>query len=155
MHNVHDVCDYVITRLRTGGVFINLLKLHKLLYYVQAWSLAYDKEPMFDEEFQAWVHGPVSRKIFDRFKGGKSLYSQVTIEDVRSEFELASLGDASAKNIDSVLDLYGGFTGDQLEELTHEEDPWVEARGDLSPTARSEAVISNDTMHRYYSARIN
>jgi len=154
MHNVNDVCDYVITRLRTGGVFINLLKLHKLLYYVQAWSLAYDERRMFDEEFQAWVHGPVSRKVFDRFKEGKSLYSQITEADVRPEFSLGVIGDEVSRKIESVLDLYGGFTGDQLEQLTHEELPWIEARGDLSPTARSETVISDDTMGRYYRARI-
>jgi uncharacterized phage-associated protein len=109
---------------------------------------------MFDEEFQAWVHGPVSRKIFDRFKEGKSLYSQITEADVRSGFNLDVIDDEVSRKIDSVLDLYGGFTGDQLEELTHEELPWIEARGDLSPTARSETVISEDTMGRYYRARI-
>ena len=155
MLDVNDVCDYMIQRLRSGGVFLSVLKVHKLLYYIQSWHLAYEKQRMFDEEFQAWVHGPVSRKIYDRFSPEKSLYSAVTDRDVREGFDIESLGPRLSRNIDAVLDLYGGFTGDQLEELTHEEDPWLEARGDLPPTARSEAVISDLTMQRYYAARLN
>ncbi|GLQ25114.1 hypothetical protein GCM10007853_29880 [Algimonas ampicilliniresistens] len=155
MYDVDDICDYVIARLRAAGVHINLLKLHKLLYYVQAWALAYDNEPMFDEDFQAWVHGPVSRRIFDRFKESKSLYSSVGVQDIREGFDAGSLREATVNNINSVLDVYGGFSGDQLEQLTHEEQPWLEARANLSPTERSTEVISQETMGSFYRARLS
>ena len=45
------------------------LKLQKLLFYCQAYHLAYFKEPLFDEDFEAWVHGPVCRIIYDSLKG--------------------------------------------------------------------------------------
>jgi uncharacterized phage-associated protein len=38
-------------------VFLNVLKLHKILYYCQAWSLAFGRGPLFPgSNFQAWVH---------------------------------------------------------------------------------------------------
>ena len=56
--------------------------------------------------------------------------------------------------IDSVLDVYAGFTGTQLEELTHREDPWLKARGDRHPAERCSDEISEEVMMAYYSARI-
>ena len=35
------------------------LRLQKLLYYVQGWSLGERGRPMFREEIQAWRYGPV------------------------------------------------------------------------------------------------
>ena len=79
MMNVNDVVDYIILRVNADeqNVLINL-KLQKLLFYTQAWHLAIHSDRLFDGEFQAWVHGPVNREIYDRFVGqGKSLYSEI------------------------------------------------------------------------------
>ena len=81
--NINDVCDYIILQLSEAGEYLNNLKLHKLLYYVQAWHLAFYGERLFDGGFQAWIHGPVNREIYDRFKETKSLYSEVDENDIK------------------------------------------------------------------------
>jgi len=43
--DINLVCDYIIQRVLTGGEKLNVLKLQKLLYYVQAWHLAFYKKP--------------------------------------------------------------------------------------------------------------
>ncbi|MCH7691617.1 MAG: DUF4065 domain-containing protein, partial [candidate division Zixibacteria bacterium] len=53
--SVFDVAKYILSKL--GGV--SAMKLHKLLYYAQAWSLVWDERPLFQERIEAWVSGPV------------------------------------------------------------------------------------------------
>ncbi len=83
-------------RLTEDGTYLNVLKLHKLLYYCQAWSLAFGRGPLFPQNsFQAWVHGPVSRAIYDRFVQTKAMYSPVGLADVRQGFDPMGLGEAT------------------------------------------------------------
>ncbi|MET4153368.1 type II toxin-antitoxin system antitoxin SocA domain-containing protein [Bradyrhizobium sp. RT7b] len=152
--NIYDACDYIVLKLTHGGVFLNVLKLHKLLYYCQAWNLAFGRGRLFSASFQAWVHGPVSRDIYDRYVGTKAMYSNVTAADVRSNFDPQSLEQNDRALIDSVLEVYAPLSGDQLEEMTHKEDPWLNARAGVPPSARSEHIISDDVMRDYYAARI-
>lgn len=149
-----DACDYIIVKLNEGGIFLNVLKLHKLLYYCQAWSLAFGRGRLFPSHFQAWVHGPVSREIYDRFVRSKALYSAVTLEDIRAGFNPLALPDDERSIINSVLEVYAPLTGDQLEEMTHREDPWIEARRGVPPSARTENVISEEAMKTFYGARL-
>jgi uncharacterized phage-associated protein len=49
------------------------MKLQKLLYYCQGWHLAWDGEPLFGEEFEAWLSGPVCRELYELHKGEYSV----------------------------------------------------------------------------------
>ena len=60
MASVFDVAKYVLKK--TGQ--ITTMKLQKLVYYCQAWSLAWDGKPLFPEEFKAWANGPVCQELF-------------------------------------------------------------------------------------------
>ena len=55
--------------------------------------------------------------------------------------------------IDSVIQIYGTKTQNQLILSTHSELPWSEAREGLKPFEKSERVISLDTMYSYYKER--
>jgi uncharacterized phage-associated protein len=153
MAQLFDVCDYIIVMLEEARTPLNFLKLHKLLYYCQAWNLAFDRGRLFNGEFQAWVHGPVSRAIYDRFST-KSLYSPVNATDIRASFDPRNIEPEDRALIDAVLEKYAHLTGDQLEEMTHQEDPWKVARGNLPATARSENLIDDEIMKSYYAARL-
>lgn len=50
-----DVAKYILTKQgpMTG------YQVQKLLYYCQAWNLAVNGEPLFDDEIKAYEHGPV------------------------------------------------------------------------------------------------
>ena len=54
------------------------LKLQKLLFYCDAYHLAYFNEELITDNFEAWVHGPVSKKVFDSFKDKSILYSDLS-----------------------------------------------------------------------------
>lgn len=154
MTTIDNACDYIILKLTEGGAGLNLLKLQKLLYYVQAWSLALSNQRMFEGKFQAWVHGPVNRYIYDRFRNDKSLYSAVGTQDIREGFSLEHIRAEDQTFIDEVLEAYAPFTGTQLEDLTHREEPWITARQGLLPSARCENEIDERVMATYYANRV-
>ncbi len=44
-------------------------KLQKLCYYAVAWGYALLNRRIFnDDEFQAWIHGPVSPTLYHKYK---------------------------------------------------------------------------------------
>lgn len=151
--DINDVADFIIVKMNEAS-WLNVLKLQKLMYYVQAWMLALHNRVCFPGEFQAWVHGPVNREIYNRFKDNKSMYSRVRPQDVREDFDLNDLPKWAVSHINEVLEEYGDLTDDQLEEMTHQEKPWIEARGDCSPRERCEEDINPLTMREYYAARV-
>ena len=61
--------------------------------------------------------------------------------------------DADQKaTVDMVLNHYGDKPAYWLVRLSHSEPPWIEARGDLSPTEQGNAEIMLDSMAQYYSS---
>lgn len=133
------------------------LKLQKLLYYVQAFHLAYFESPLIDDEFEAWLHGPVSKKVFDRIKDFSLLYNDIEYkaegETPDSAFNFA-LTSEQVELIHNVLDEYSQLTGQQLENLTHSELPWIEARKGCSFGDACREVISKTTMAEFYKSQL-
>ncbi|WIF95001.1 Panacea domain-containing protein [Caminicella sporogenes] len=124
-------------------------KLQKLCYYAQAWHLAINDEPLVkDARFEAWVHGPVSPELYQEYKEfgafkipkRKNLPQNIT-ED---SYEYAFLR--------SVYQKYGHLSGDELETLTHTEEPWLKARARdrvryWEPS--NEKILEEDMMNFY------
>ena len=55
-----QVADYFLSLVdEDAGDSMTNLRLQKLLFYAQAWHLALTNRPLFEEDFEAWVHGPV------------------------------------------------------------------------------------------------
>ncbi len=123
-------------------------KLQKLCYYAQAWHCAlYYGKPMFtDDDFEAWVHGPVSPRLYNKYRD----YGWIHIESPKEYPE--NIDEDNKALISEIFRIYGGLTGDQLEALTHSEDPWKEKRAGLKEWQPSTRIISTDSMRDYYLA---
>jgi uncharacterized phage-associated protein len=148
--DINKICDYIITMATEGGESLNLLKLQKLLYYTQAWHLAFYDKRAFKGNFQAWIHGPVNREIYERFADSKTLYSEVTESDIQPNFDFRGISKDLRSHIDNVLEVYLKYTGSQLEEISHNEPPWQHARKGYRPSQRCEVVIDEEDMKDYY-----
>ena len=151
---IHDLCDYIIVKGTEAGLPLNMLKVQKLAYYAEAWHLAFHGRPLTDARFQAWVHGPVSRELYDRFRDSKNLYSGLSVLDIRESFDMRALASAELRHVDQVLEVYGPYTGSQLEDMTHAEDPWIAARANYSPSERCENELDPELMRKHYAARL-
>lgn len=142
MASVFDVATYILEK--SGEM--STMKLQKLCYYSQAWSLVWDEEPLFQEEFQAWANGPVCRDLFLVSKGKYSVTSSCYQGDV------SELSKTQKETVDKVLEHYGHQNAQWLSQLTHLEDPWKNSRKDLGGCERSEAVITQESMAMYYAS---
>jgi len=133
----HDVARYFIARGVSGD-----MQLQKLLYFTQAWHLAWTGHPMFADEFQAWAHGPVQPDVYRDYEHG-SLKAQASLDAIPDQYDKTY-----AK---AVYDFYGRYDGGTLASITHAELPWQEARGDTPEGASSNAIISTGSMTRFYT----
>lgn len=148
---VFDVADYFLSKLNIDiGSSITPLKLQKLVYYAQVWSLVWDGDTLFSEPMEAWAHGPVNPDLYSKYKD----YGWRNIGPV-SEINLDVFTKQQLETMDAVWDGYGDYDGKYLERLTHQEDPWIEARGDCSPGEYCDNVISIGTMETYYTKMYN
>lgn len=127
MPNKEDlVADYILAESRGRGEALTNLKLQKLMYYAQAWSLALRDAELFSEDFKAWGHGPVLLSQYHRFKG----YGWQPIQD---DIKRPELDEAEVKHLDEIVDVFGVETAVALELMTHRERPWLDARGGTPP----------------------
>jgi len=146
--DVMDIADWFINRVdREAGEAITHLKLQKLLYFAQAWYLANTGDALFEDEFQAWAHGPVARAVYDRFIEQK----WAPIEAVENNPDMPA---RTERFLEAIYDKYGQYGAKKLERLTHEHAPWKDTRGDLPPEARCEKVIQKSAMRDFYGHKI-
>ena len=141
MATVFDVAKYILKKTGT----ITTMKLQKLVYCCQAWSLGWDDVPLFGEEFQAWANGPVSPDLFARHRGRFVVDSSFLNDIPDYDFESDAI-----ETMDSVLEFYGDKEPQWLSELTHKEAPWKEARVGIPSGAPCSNIITKDSMQQYY-----
>jgi uncharacterized phage-associated protein len=143
---VFDVADYFLSRVELeDGSLMTHLKLQKLCYYAQGWHWAFDDVPLFEQEFEAWAHGPVCPDLWREYK----LYGYNPIP-APEEFDGSVFNESELQTLDAVWDAYGQFDAKYLERLTHQEKPWIEARKGCKPGELCDNVINQDTMKEYY-----
>lgn len=116
MARVEDVVAFVLEQCGTMTTF----KLHKLLYYAQGWSLAWDGHVLFEAKLKAYENGPCVGAIFNDHRGQRHV-SRWPAGNVEG------LSEDERDTVRAVLDLYGSKTADELIDMTHGERPWLEA----------------------------
>jgi uncharacterized phage-associated protein len=140
---VHDVAAYI---LQQHGGAMTSMKLEKLVYYSQAWSLVWDEEPIFAEKIEAWVNGPVVPELYARHRG----MFKVRKWDGHPE----RLTPDQKETINAILGFYGKRSSMELSQMTHQEDPWIIARRGLSPSERGSREITLASMAEYYGSLV-
>lgn len=140
-YSVFDIANWFLSKEE-----MTQKKVQKLCYYAQAWCYALKGYRLEDTDFQAWVHGPVSPALWERFKSFG--YDPIRIKGV---FNL-KIDAEDEQLLEDVWDTYGDNTGNALEALTHRELPWMEARRGYEPDERCSVVISPTTMASYYKS---
>lgn len=120
-------------------------KLQKLCYYAQAHYIATFNKKMIDTTFEAWVHGPVSPDLYHLYKKfGFSNIPQVSKKMFNTESQ-------DYKFIKKIFEIYGSSSADELEILTHSQNPWINARENCQNSfTHSNKEITYEAMRDYY-----
>ena len=143
MHTVFDVANYILTKCGT----MTTMKLQKLVYYCQAWSLAWDDKPLFSEDFEAWANCPVCKKLYNIHRGK----FEIGKDDLKRYVKDMDFTDEEKETMDIVIDDYADKAPFWLSELTHSERPWKEARGNTPLGAPCSQIITKESMQNYYN----
>jgi len=140
---INTVIRYLLNRCED----ITPLALQKALYYIQGFYYAFYQVFLFPEDCQAWVHGPVYRDIYFRYRD----YHFDSIEKP-ADFDTNVFSSGEIAIFDSVINHLCCYSGKVLESFTHNESPWLKTRGDLPAGASSEQVINKQLIGEYFSA---
>lgn len=150
-----NMADYILVQCGS----MSHLKLQKLLYYCEAYHLAYTDRAVLHENFQAWVHGPVCVEVYHALKGNAVLYGDVSYDGAGSGSNPVSyIKDALASKqieiIDDVLSSLSSWKDSELEASTHREFPWIEARSGKGPSEKHDGIINKVTMSAFYKKEL-
>ena len=147
--SVDAVADYFLLKIHVGnGDAITNLKMQKLCYYAQAWSLALrDSRPMFSEPIEAWALGPVCPSLYKRFKKYKWQAIDPTALKTRP---LDVLSEEDRELLDGVWNKYGSLSATQLKVMTHAEEPWKKAYDEQVQRSHCNNEIDNKDMQEFY-----
>jgi uncharacterized phage-associated protein len=141
MANANDVAAYILSKTGT----LTTMKLQKLVYYTQAWSLVGDEAPMFNERIEAWANGPVVPELYRHHRGIFQVSSW-------SHGDASQLDSTEKETVDAVLRFYGDKPSQWLSDLTHREDPWADARKGVDDGTPCKSEITHASMAEYYGS---
>lgn len=131
MERIVDVAQYVFDYYKqVTNDTIDEMKLHKLLYFIQRESYAVKGKKMFDEHFEGWIHGPVSREV-------RSYYD----EHIGMVCDTYSISEDNAYIVRNVIEEYGHFDSWYLRNLSHEEISWKNSRIGLNEDMKGHRTI--------------
>lgn len=143
--NIEKEIEIIARYIIFSGKEITQLALQKILYYAQGFYKAFFGKFLFEDDCQAWAHGPVYVNIYERYKVFKS--GNITIDYDKNKFDIA---DEKKEIIDAVVKYFGYYNGKALEKMSHYETPWINARQGLLPTENSNNIISKEDIRKYF-----
>jgi uncharacterized phage-associated protein len=115
------------------GDTIDEMKLHKLLYLIQRETFAIKGEPMFNEDFEGWVHGPVSKQVRSCYDYDHGMVCSVN-----------KLSEDNAYIVRNVIEEYGHYDSWYLRNLSHEEISWKNSRVGLRDNQPGDRILEKE-----------
>ncbi len=139
-----DVANYFLSLPNEDiGDSITNLKLQKLVYYAQGFSLALYDESIFTERIEAWEHGPVIPTLYKKYK-----QLGATPIPIPEDTDFSKYDDQTKDLLNGIYEEYGQFSAWKLREMSHEEEPWIKGRH------QSGSKILNNDLKEYFSTLI-
>lgn len=121
-------------------------KLQKICYYMYSWYLAIYERKVADVQFEAWVHGPVSREIYN-------MYKRYGWENIPSYQGFLAVNEQLIEFAKDIWCVYGKYSADQLESFTHAELPWKKAREGYGSYESSEVLLDDKDIYAYFNRK--
>lgn len=142
MNDIYDVAKWFLAKKS-----MTPKKLQKLCYYYVAWGYALlDREVIENSHFEAWVHGPVSPALYQKYK-------DYGWNEIEKEEDIPIFENAKERELfESVYLTYGDLSANELEALSHSEMPWRKARGNCGKYDACNKAIDLVDMKNFYSS---
>ena len=117
---------------------VDPMKLQKLVYIAEGWSLVKRHEPLIRESVQAWPYGPVVPELYTAFKSYRASNIDRPCPLPANTPALEAADDALIRQ---VWQQYRGLTAIELSMMTHEQgSAWDLARKATDPANASPLI---------------
>ncbi|MBK5246847.1 MAG: DUF4065 domain-containing protein [Peptostreptococcaceae bacterium] len=142
-NKIDSITKYMLINL----VEITPLALQKLLYYAQGFNKVFNGTFLFQDDCQAWAHGPVYSEIYHKYKDFGYNPIDLAVSYDESAFNILN---SEKEVLDTVIRNFGCYSGKILERMTHSEHPWLVTRNGLSDDSPSNEVIEKELISNYF-----
>lgn len=155
-----DCSLYLLSFFDSKGDTVTNRKLQKLLYFINAWHLAYFDEPLIKEEPEAWPFGPVFTSSHNEYKQFE--FNNISISDLYKDYDddpekfiqslikKTKLEPIQVELIRAVLLKYGSFVALDLELISNNDPPWLNARKGLKEFENRSIPITHESVLETY-----
>ncbi|GHV29604.1 hypothetical protein FACS1894167_09150 [Synergistales bacterium] len=135
-YSAKEVANWILAEASAQRITVSPMQLQKILYYLQGYSLGMTSIKLFEDDIEAWTHGPVVPSVYSAYKkyGGKSILPPPNVV-IPEEFQ---------NLVSSVVKEKGTMSAFSLSDATHSDPPYQE-------TARNQ-VITVDKIETYFSS---
>lgn len=151
-YTASQIADYLLWRTRqerpADPDYLTPMKLQKLLYYVQGWSLAETGAAIFREQIEAWCEGPVVPAVQAAYQG----HEKDPILDAPES--PPQLDPATRELIENVWDKYKHYSAFGLSAMAQSESPWQHARNGKSESAPGKDTMAVDDIQREFEQKM-
>ncbi len=147
MHDAKHVANYYITKGKESDSPFTHLQIQKLVYYSQAWMLAFYEEPMIFDDIEVWKYGPVVPAVYHclSHNKGKPIRETIPVHPMDEQ----EFSPQQESILEAVYGKYASMTGPELSTMTHRKGtPWHRAK------SKGQWYIDNEDMRKYYSRLI-
>jgi len=141
VYNVLDIANELLRRAEdtAESELMSNMKLQKMLYYQQGFHLAMFGTPLFNDDVEAWMYGPVVPTAYNYYKA----HGRMGIPaDKSKNFRFASKQEAAL--FAEVFRVYGKFSAIGLMNMTHSEAPWKTTKtgeGNVIPQSKMQSFF--------------
>lgn len=145
MEKLLDIARYIL-RQNPGSTD---KQIQKLTYYAYCWYIVKNNSDandiqnrLVEQHPEAWIHGPVFYDLYEEMTYNRNAFYSF-VENIKDETKIF---------LDKIIKVYGRYTGNQLEDMTHNELPWIEARHGKKAHERSREPLKDNIIFMYYNS---
>jgi uncharacterized phage-associated protein len=156
-YDARAIANFFLDYGAAKGQSVTIMSLLKILFFAHAWHLIKTGVPLVGQPFEAWKHGPVSRVVYDQFKGlgSRPITARAKVLNVMTaQYEVAECNDLDSETsnlLRNVFDYYSQYHPFTLSDLTHEKgSAWDKVWTEATRRAVPGMVISNESIRDWF-----
>lgn len=136
------IAKYIIWHEWEAKRPVSNLRLQKLLYFVQAYCIATDGVPLFEDKMYGWDFGPVVESVWRKYR----FYGSMIIADIE-DCSNAHIFKTDKERIDLMLEACSDKSNTELFDIASDQIPWKMANKGFT----KDREITIESMKRYFA----
>lgn len=157
-YDARAVANFILNVGDSRKLAITQLSLYKMVYFAHGWYLTKTRDPLIEQEFEAWEFGPVVKVLRDQFKKFgrhpiKGRAHKLNIFSGDTSIVQPTLKTDDQNFLKAIVDEYHIYHAWKLSEMTHEEgSPWDKLWNAKEPIGRLSLRLTNAEIRAHFDS---